>query len=159
MKHLILSILLVGCFPTLHALDTTHLERKVAARLHDVKSFLLYSNSCAENGRQAIRLGYANFYTRFNTNKLTPTDLEIIEFVKKELAPFATSLQNQTKETMEKSDVAKHFQKQFMNLSEKLAKLLYKNQNRYTNPAFIDDKAALQEASNILTEALRTGNF
>lgn len=142
-----------------HALDSATLERRVAARIIDEKLLSRYSTSFEENARRAIRLGYDSFHLHYQAQQLTPTDLDILNFVQQELIPFATELQDLTDKSLQKNGRAQQVQDSFTELVSKLAKLLYKNQNRYTNPAFIDDKAALQEASDILTEALRTGNF
>ncbi len=159
MKHLLLPILLISYFLPAYALDAVVLERRITARIIDEKLLSRYSTSFEENARRAIRLGYDNFHIHYATQQLTQTDTEILSFIKQELIPFAAQLQDQTDESLQKSGRTQQVQTIFTQLADKLAQLLYKNQQRYTNPFFINDEAALQEAGKIIAEALKTGSF
>ena len=159
MKRILLLVLSIASFFPVHALDSVALERQVLARVIDEMYLSRYSASFEENARKAIRLGYDNFHIRFGTQQLTPTDVDILNFVKQELVPFATQLEGQTDESLQQSGRVQEVQTTFTKLAGKLAKLLYKNQQRYTNPLFINDEATLQEAALIITESLKAGSF
>lgn len=141
------------------AWNTTLLERHIVQSIGDVNHRRLYSTSRKENARRAIQLGYANFHARFETDAVTSNDLAIARFVQQELIPFLMDLEEKGKISNPDVSLVQQAQQTFSNLAIKLTQLLYKNQQRYTNPLLVDESSALQETVLIIQQAIDTGSF
>ena len=142
-----------------YAWDTTSLERHIIHSFGDINHRHLYSTSREENARQAIRLGYANFHARFDTEWVTPNDLAIARFIQQELLPFLADLEEKGQNPNPDATLVAQAQQTFSNLANQLTQLLYKNQQRYTNALLLDENAALQETVLIIQRVIDTGSF
>lgn len=120
----------------------------------------VYTVDKSENSRRAIRLGYRNFQIRVNTQKMTAQDTAIAQLIQDGFQPFFEKL-NRLETFSDKKQVTltPALQEEFEELVIELAKLLFKNQFRYTNPYFLDDQAAVQETLTIVQEAIERGTF
>lgn len=120
----------------------------------------VYSTNRAENSRRAVRLGYQNFRIRFNTPDATFTDIQIASLITTGFQSFFDKL-NKLDHPSDgtKITLPPPLNDEFQNLIVKLAKLLLKNQTRYTNPLFVDDEATAQETVAIVQEAVARGRF
>ncbi len=120
----------------------------------------VYSNNLALNARQAVQLGNANFRRRVNTNQMTATDIQIAMLIEVRFLPFFEKL-NQLKHASngQKETLKAQYSDEFNELVIQLSKLLFKNQNRFTNPLLLDDKAILDETLNVVQEAIERGSF
>ena len=127
---------------------------------YDESTITVYSHNTAENTRRAVRLGYQNFRHRINTPDMTATDTQIAILITTGFQPFfdkLNTLENATAD--EVARLSPQLSDQFSDLLARLAKLLVKNQQRYTNPLFLQDHAALQETLLIVQEAIERGTF
>ena len=120
----------------------------------------IYSTDKTQNARLAIRLGYQHFHARINTTEMTKTDQEIAAFIRTRLQPFFDKLNAlENASAAQKAAVHDAYNEEFNELVKQLTQLFFKNQNRYTNPLFLDDNAALLETVDIIQEAAAAGHF
>lgn len=120
----------------------------------------VYSPDKKLNSQRAVRLGYQNFHARINTPDATPADLKIAALIQNGFKPFFEKLNTlEDLSTKQKEKLSPELNDEFSELVIELAKLLFKNQLRYTNPNFLDDQAALQETIVIVQEAIERGSF
>lgn len=120
----------------------------------------IYMTDKSENSRRAVRLGYHIFCTRVNTPEMTAQDRSIAKLIKNGFQPFFEKLnQLETLPAEKRAELTPVLQEEFEELVIQLAKLLFKNQSRYTNPYFLDDQAAVGETALIVQEAIERGTF
>ena len=120
----------------------------------------VYSHDLAQNARHAIRLGNANFQRRVNTDQMTATDIQIATLIQTRFAPFFEKLnQLDNAPEQQKQALQAQYSDEFNVLVLQFGQLLFKNQNRFTNPLLLDDKVLLEEALNIVQEAIDKGHF
>lgn len=126
----------------------------------DVPFFSIYTPDKALNSRRAIRLGYQNFHARINTPDATRVDIQIAKLIQDGFGPFFEKLnQSETLPQKQKAELSPELNDEFAKLVLQLAQLLFKNQLRYTNPNFLEDQAAFEEAVVIVQEAIERGSF
>lgn len=142
-----------------NALNYAALERAVTSPV-DEPVFSIYTSSAEVNSRRAVRLGYQNFHTRLNTPNMTPTDTQIALLITTGFQPFFNKLnQLESASEQERQTRSPALQNEFENLVRQLAVLLFKNQRRYMNPFFLQEKSALEETLKIVQEAIERGSF
>ena len=158
MKKLLLFICLCSALP-LFALNEAAPEHALAAPT-DEPIYKIYSSNIELNSQRAIRLGYKNFKSRINTRNATSLDIEIATLITTGFEPLFNKIgQLQDLPEKERAKRVAQYNREFENLALQLAQLLFKNQRRYTAPAFLDDQAALQETLQIIQEAIENGSF
>ena len=152
MKKLLLLLFLAAAAP-LCALN--------APDAPDGKSVLqTYSTDIKQNASNAVRLGHENFKRRLNTPRMSKTDKQIALLITTEFQPFFDKLNHlQENNLLDDSPLKVQYSQQFKELISKLSKLFLQNQTRFTDPFFLDEKAAALETVQIVQEALDQGHF
>lgn len=127
---------------------------------YDEPVLSVYTTDKAENSRRAVRLGYHIFCSRVNTQEMTAQDISIGKLIEEGFQPFFEKLnQLETLPAEKRAELTPVLREEFEELVVQLAKLLFKNQSRYTNPYFLDDQAAVGETVVIVQEAIERGTF
>ncbi len=126
----------------------------------DEPTLSVYSSSIEQNTRKAVRLGYQNFLSRIHTPDKSITDMQIALVITTGLNPWLEKV-NKLENTATQQDAAQMnmLREQFEKLIAQLAALFIKNQTRYTNPLFLEDKYAVQETTQIVYDAVNRGYF
>ena len=159
MKKLFLLLLICATLPA-GALNYTALERAITAAPTDEPVYQIYSMNKALNAKRAIRLGYKNFQLRINTPNATFSDTQIAILITTRFQPFFDKLNRLEQVPQEKRPaLTRQYSEEFADLVAALAKLLLKNQHRYSNSTFLDDTASLEETLQIIQEAIARRSF
>lgn len=160
MKKLFVGMYMSVCLALpASALNPAALERALTAPINE-PVFSIYAPDTQTNSRRAVRLGYKNFQARVNTPNMTPNDIQIGLLITTGFKSFFDKLNKlEVLPEAARQEQVSQLQEEFNNLVKQLAQLLSKNQFRYTNPFFMEDKYTLLETLLIVQEALDKGTF